>query len=53
MARRRKAKSNGENGANLGFEAKFLAAADALRNNMDAAEYEHVVFGLILFPLAL
>jgi type I restriction enzyme M protein len=23
------------------------AAADALRNNMDAAEYKHVVLGLI------
>lgn len=33
--------------ANLGFEAKLWAAADALRNNMDAAEYKHVVFGLI------
>jgi len=32
---------------NLGFEAKLWAAADALRNNMDAAEYKHVVFGLI------
>jgi len=34
--------------ANLGFEAKLWAAADALRNNMDAAEYKHVVLGLIL-----
>ena len=25
--------------ANLGFEAKLWQAADALRNNMDAAEY--------------
>lgn len=25
-------------GATLGFEAKLWAAADALRNNMDAAE---------------
>jgi type I restriction enzyme M protein len=31
---------------NLGFEAKLWAAADALRNNMDAAEYKHVVLGL-------
>jgi type I restriction enzyme M protein len=30
-------KNNG-NSANLGFEAKLWAAADALRNNMDAAE---------------
>src|SRR5664280_1171050 len=43
-----KTKNNGETtGANLGFEAKLWAAADALRNNMDAAEYKHVVLGLI------
>jgi type I restriction enzyme M protein len=39
-------KQNG-NGGQLGFEAKLWAAADALRNNMDAAEYKHVVLGLI------
>jgi type I restriction enzyme M protein len=39
--------SQSGNGANLGFEAKLWAAADALRNNMDAAEYKHVVLGLI------
>jgi len=33
--------------ANLGFEATLWAAAAALRNNMDAAEYKHVVLGLI------
>jgi len=33
--------------ANHGFEAKLWATADALRNNMDAAEYKHVVLGLI------
>ena len=33
--------------AMLGLEAKLWAAADALRNNMDAAEYKHVVLGLI------
>jgi hypothetical protein len=38
---------NGSNGANLGFEATVWAAADKLRNNMDAAEYKHVVLGLI------
>lgn len=49
MARGRKPKqANGNgNGANLGFEAKLWAAADKLRNNMDAAEYKHVVLGLI------
>ena len=30
-----------------GIESKLWAAADALRNNMDAAEYKHVVLGLI------
>ena len=34
-------------GANLGFEQQLWQAADALRNNMDAAEYKHVVLGLI------
>jgi len=45
MARPKKPAS--DTGANLGFEAKLWAAADALRNNMDAAEYKHVVLGLI------
>lgn len=36
-----------DNGANLGFEKKLWAAADKLRSNMDAAEYKHVVLGLI------
>ncbi|MBX3316418.1 MAG: SAM-dependent DNA methyltransferase [Phycisphaeraceae bacterium] len=31
----------------LAFEAQLWKAADALRNNMDAAEYKHVVLGLI------
>jgi type I restriction enzyme M protein len=35
------------NGANVGFEDKLWKAADKLRNNMDAAEYKHVVLGLI------
>ncbi|GAB4343344.1 MAG: hypothetical protein Kow0099_21660 [Candidatus Abyssubacteria bacterium] len=35
------------NGANLGFERQLWQAADALRSNMDAAEYKHVVLGLI------
>ena len=50
MGKRKKSthstKTNG-NGANLGFEAKLWLAADKLRNNMDAAEYKHVVLGLI------
>src|SRR5438309_4148366 len=35
------------NGANLGFEDKRWKAADKLRSNMDAAEYKHVVLGLL------
>jgi type I restriction enzyme M protein len=41
------AKKAADTDANLGFESKLWAAADALRNNMDAAEYKHVVLGLI------
>jgi len=36
-------KTNGD----LNFEAKLWQAADKMRNNMDAAEYKHVVLGLI------
>ena len=39
--------NNNDTGANLGFEAKLWQMADGLRNNMDAAEYKHVVLGLI------
>jgi len=38
---------NTNNGATLGFESKLWEAADKLRSNMDAAEYKHVVLGLI------
>ncbi len=34
-------------GANLGFEQKLWLSADKMRSNMDAAEYKHVVLGLI------
>ncbi len=45
----RPAKSNGskDSTATIGFEAKLWLTADKLRNNMDAAEYKHVVLGLI------
>jgi type I restriction enzyme M protein len=39
--------AKGASGANLGFEEKMWKAADKLRNNMDAAEYKHVVLGLV------
>jgi type I restriction enzyme M protein len=45
MAKTRSKKD--DSAANLGFEAKLWLAADKLRNNMDAAEYKHVVLGLI------
>ncbi|MGL6196922.1 MAG: N-6 DNA methylase, partial [Thermoguttaceae bacterium] len=38
---------NNKNTDKLGFEAELWQAADALRSNMDAAEYKHVVLGLI------
>ena len=40
-------KTKSDTAANIGFEAKLWQAADKLRNNMDAAEYKHVVLGLI------
>jgi type I restriction enzyme M protein len=48
VARSKKKAQGAENSADtIGFEQKLWAAADALRNNMDAAEYKHVVLGLI------
>jgi len=35
------------NGKEIDFEGKLWQAADKLRNNMDAAEYKHIVLGLI------
>ncbi len=35
------------NTTHIGFEGQIWAAADILRGNMDAAEYKHVVLGLI------
>jgi type I restriction enzyme M protein len=35
------------NGATVGYEAQLWQMADALRGSMDAAEYKHVVLGLI------
>lgn len=47
MAKSKNTKKKNDTAANLGFEAKMWLAADKLRNNMDAAEYKHVVLGLI------
>ncbi|MDD4206021.1 MAG: type I restriction-modification system subunit M N-terminal domain-containing protein, partial [Candidatus Delongbacteria bacterium] len=35
------------NGDSIGFEEKLWLAADKMRNNLDPAEYKHVVLGLI------
>ena len=45
MARKSNLKSSPD--SPLGLEAKLWQAADKLRNNMDAAEYKHVVLGLL------
>ena len=37
----------GSNGATTGYERELWRMADALRGSMDAAEYKHVVLGLI------
>ena len=40
-------KGNLETAATVGYEAQLWQMADALRGSMDAAEYKHVVLGLI------
>jgi len=57
MAKTKKSKKAGEktastgataaSAANVGYEAELWQMADALRGSMDAAEYKHVVLGLI------
>ena len=53
MAQRKRRTSRGSTkatpneGATTGYEAELWAMADALRGSMDAAEYKHVVLGLI------
>jgi type I restriction enzyme M protein len=49
MARAKKADSKTKTGrgGDLGYEAQLWQMADALRGSMDAAEYKHVVLGLI------
>jgi type I restriction enzyme M protein len=46
-ARRGRAKARKNGRGDLGFEATLWLAADKLRGNLDAAEYKHVVLGLI------
>jgi type I restriction enzyme M protein len=47
QSKRNGASTPKKNGGDLGFEATLWQAADKLRNNLDAAEYKHVVLGLI------
>lgn len=47
MARGKPNNKTNNKGEALGIEAILWASADKLRNNMDAAEYKHVVLGLI------
>jgi type I restriction enzyme M protein len=42
-----KTQKQSSGGSALGFEATLWATADKLRGNLDAAEYKHVVLGLI------
>ena len=44
--RQKKTQSN-SNSATTGYESELWRMADALRGSMDAAEYKHVVLGLI------
>jgi type I restriction-modification system DNA methylase subunit len=39
--------STSATGSNVGYEARLWQMADALRGSMDAAEYKHVVLGLL------
>jgi len=45
--RKKTKKVAAERTGSLGFESKLWEAADLLRNNMDPAEYKHVVLGLL------
>ncbi len=48
MAKRKNnTKAPDPNSATIGYEAQLWQMADALRGSMDAAEYKHVVLGLI------
>jgi type I restriction enzyme M protein len=47
MARARNPNQKNTSGANVGYEQQLWRMADALRGSMDAAEYKHVVLGLI------
>ena len=45
--RQRQPATKSDNSATTGYEAELWRMADALRGSMDAAEYKHVVLGLL------
>ena len=47
MSKAKSIKKTAKTAANVGYEAELWKMADALRGSMDAAEYKHVVLGLI------
>jgi len=47
VSKKNKKATKDERTGSLGFEDKLWNTADLLRNNMDPAEYKHVVLGLI------
>src|SRR5215470_2764080 len=47
MAQAKTTRNKASNGATVGYEQQLWQMADALRGSMDAAEYKHVVLGLI------
>lgn len=47
MAKKKRTKKKTKTSANVGYEAQLWQMADTLRGSMDAAEYKHVVLGLI------
>jgi type I restriction enzyme M protein len=47
MAEKKTSRSKLNNGATVGYEQQLWQMADTLRGSMDAAEYKHVVLGLI------
>ena len=47
MAKKKKTAKKASNGVSIGFEEKLWLAADKLRGSIDAAEYKHVVLGML------
>jgi type I restriction enzyme M protein len=52
MANSKSSAVDAQSAANLGFESEVWLTAGKLRNNMDAAEYKHVVLRLIFLKYA-